>query len=152
MEWFLLGLFTGCAIAFAVHRHHVENRPKMWSAERGYRLIACEEESERLRDALDAAEARERAAYEYAAQDVEQWGDEDSEPTLIAIAASIRALSDTDALAEYVERETVLSLIQALKDEPAIDETIDEAAAFNAGWDAACIEALAAIRQETNDG
>jgi hypothetical protein len=56
MEWFLLGLFIGCAIALTVHRHHVENRPKMWSAERGYRLIVCEKENERLRTVLGESE------------------------------------------------------------------------------------------------
>jgi hypothetical protein len=58
MEFFLTGLSIGLLVAWYVHRAHMDNRPKIWSAERGYRLIQCEEENARLMEALEEIDGR----------------------------------------------------------------------------------------------
>jgi hypothetical protein len=88
--------------------------------------------------ALDAAEARERAAvaaaYRNAAETDYQWWDDDDAQDL---REHIRALSDTDALAEW---------------EKKVREEGFWAGRSCGGSRAQIDAALAAIRQETNDG
>jgi hypothetical protein len=123
--------------------------------------------------ALDAAEARERAAvaaaYEKAAASLEERGSDGWAEHVMADYASvnadaIRALSDTDALAEYVEkvraeeRERCLQLVEEYRQRAEARAEVTrgvgkhDATKGHEGQAAAAVSIAAAIRQETNDG
>jgi hypothetical protein len=108
-------------------------------------------------DALDAAEARERAAVEAALVDAGAYLQDRAENYYTSVGAAQSAvrtfasaipdyledLSDTDALSEYVARERA----------KGVEATVAAAAAI--AWKCGSIEArdkiLALTRQETND-
>jgi hypothetical protein len=110
--------------------------------------------------ALDAAEARERAAvaaaYEKAAASLEERGSDGWAENVMAEYASvnaeaIRALADTDALAEYVERERAEERERCLNLVPdGSDEWYENLRPVHVKRMLAVLRA--AIRQETNDG
>jgi hypothetical protein len=114
-----------------------------------------------VRAALDAAEARERAAVAAAYEKAADRAWKDSGPTL---SRAIRALSDTDALAEYVEkvraeeRERCLQLVEEYRQRAEARAEVTrgvgkhDATKGHEGQAAAAVSIAAAIRQETNDG
>jgi hypothetical protein len=120
---------------------------------RDFHIKSVDKVVEDARSALDAAEARERAAvaaaYEKAAASLEERGSDGWAEHVMADYASvnadaIRALSDTDALAEYVEKERTAERERCAKIGYRIcAETRHVTLADKVD---------AAIRQETNDG
>jgi hypothetical protein len=119
--------------------------------------VGFDEEAQYIR--ADIAEAEKRAAVEAAVERMldHAWNIGTPEMLYAEIEAVARALSDTDALAEYVERERaeererICGIIRALKDEPEIECKDGFEPAFNAGWDGACIEAMIAINAEAEE-
>jgi hypothetical protein len=126
--------------------------------------VGFDEEAQYIR--ADIAEAEKRAAVAAKVQEMasrlwpHDWIPAPNSTTnmmLYAAASNLRALSDTDALAEYVERERaeererICGIIRALKDEPEIECKDGFEPAFNAGWDGACIEAMIAINAEAEE-
>jgi hypothetical protein len=118
----------------------------------------CETDIEYIH--ADIAEAEKRAAvaaaYEKAACSLVDWRFH-GPVHVVAQADDIRALADTDALAEYVERERAeerercakiadeFSWTLPLYGEQKLDEATDDAAC------SVCEQIAAANRQETND-
>jgi hypothetical protein len=113
-----------------------------------------------LRAALDAAETRERAAVAAKVQEMasqlwpHDWipaANSTTNMMLYVAASNLRALSDTDALAEYVERVRTEERERCLNLVPdGSDEWYENLRPVHVKRMLAVLRA--AIRQETNDG
>jgi hypothetical protein len=97
--------------------------------------------------ALDAAEAEKRAAVAAAYEKAADRAWKDSGPTL---SKAIHALSDTDALAEYVERVRADERERCAKIADKITRELRDGGDIYSSQDTEAV--AAAIRQETNDG